>query len=393
MPHGTSLLATVASALGLAFVLGFAAHRVRLSPVVGYLLAGVIVGPFTPGYVANVPIAQELAEIGVIMLMFGVGLHFSWADLRTARRAIPGALVQVAILTALGASLAHAWGWPLGAGICFGLALSVSSTVLVLRTLGERGTPGTYDGRLAVAWLITQDIAMVLALVILPALAAPTAIVASIALTLAKVGAFGALMFVVGRRAVPWILGRAASAGSRELFTLAVLGIALGIAAGAAALFDVSLALGAFAAGLVLEESHISRQAAADALPLRDVFSVLFFVSVGMLFDPTILWRAPLAVAATLGVVVAGQTAAAFVILRVAREPRVSAMTLAASFAQIGEFSFILAALGVALRLLPAEGEGLVLASALLSVVVNPLLFAGFARLSPAFAAARRPVP
>jgi CPA2 family monovalent cation:H+ antiporter-2 len=353
---------------------------------VGYLLAGVAVGPFTPGFVADADLASQLAEIGVILLMFGVGLHFSLGDLLAVRKiSLPGAVAQISVATALGAALVHLWGWSWGAGLVFGLSLSVASTVVLLRALEERGLLSSVDGRIAVGWLIVEDLAMVLALVLLPALAGPLggtpqaaaggSVAAAVGLTLAKVAAFIAIMFVVGRRAVPWLLDRVARTGSRELFTLAVLAVALGIAVGAAALFGVSFALGAFFAGVVISESDLSHQAAADALPLQDAFAVLFFVSVGMLFDPKVLADEPLHVLAVILIIVVGKSLAALLIVLAFRYPLQTALTVAASLAQIGEFSFILAGLGVSLGLMPPEGLSLILAGALLSITLNPLVF------------------
>ena len=397
MPHATPLLATIVLGLVFAFALGFAASRLRLPPLVGYLLAGLAVGPFTPGFVADSGLAGQLAEIGVILLMFGVGLHFSIGDLLAVRRiAVPGAIGQIAVATAIGAGLALAWGWSFGAGLVLGLALSVASTVVLLRALEERGALDSPDGRIAVGWLIVEDLAMVLALVLLPALAGPlggapagpagqaaaAGLAPAIVLTLGKVAAFVALVLVVGRRAVPWLFARVARTGSRELFTLAVLATALGIAYGSAALFGVSFALGAFFAGVVLSESDLSHRTAADSLPLQDAFAVLFFVSVGMLFDPSILVREPLAVLAVVLVVVVGKSLAAAAIVLALGYPATTALTVSASLAQIGEFSFILAGLGVALGLLPPEGRDLVLAGALLSITLNPLVFAALDRLA-----------
>ncbi len=390
MPHETTLIATIVMGLVLAFAFGFLASRLRLPPLVGYLLAGIAVGPFTPGFVADTGLAQQLAEIGVILLMFGVGLHFSVSDLMAVRSiALPGALAQIATATAIGVGIAHLWGWGLGAGLVFGLALSVASTVVLLRALAERGELNSSNGRIAVGWLIVEDLAMVLALVLLPALAGPLGgdahgaathaaggLGLTLALTLGKVALFVALVLVVGRRAVPWLLARVARTGSRELFTLAVLATALGIAFGSAVLFGVSFALGAFFAGVVLSESDLSHQAAADSLPLQDAFAVLFFVSVGMLFDPTILVREPLAVLAVLLAIVLGKSLAAFAIVLAFGHPVRTALTVSASLAQIGEFSFILAGLGLALGLLPEEGQDLILAGALLSITLNPLVFA-----------------
>ena len=387
MPHETALLATIATGFGLAFVLGFVATRLRLPPLVGYLVAGVVIGPFSPGFVADAGLAAQLAEVGVILLMFGVGLHFAPRDLLVVRRvAVAGALTQIAVATALGAALARLWGWSWGAAVVFGLALSVASTVVVLRVLAERGTLDAVPGRIAVGWLVVEDLAMVLVLVLLPALApalggraaAGTSgggdLAVAVALTLGKVAAFVALMLGVGRRAVPWLLERVARTGSRELFTLAVLAVALGIAVGAASLFGVSFALGAFFAGVVISESDLSHQAAADALPLQDAFAVLFFVSVGMLFDPAVLVRQPLAVLGVLLVVLVGQSLTALAIVLAAGQPVRPALVVAASLGQIGEFSFLLAGLGVSVGLLPAEARSLVVAGALLSITLNPLL-------------------
>jgi monovalent cation:H+ antiporter-2, CPA2 family len=370
-----------------AFVLGAVAQRLRLSPLAGYLLAGVLVGPFTPGYVADQQIANELAEIGVVLLMFGVGLHFSLKDLLAVRKvAVPGAVAQMAVATALGAGLGHLLGWDLGAGLVFGLALSVASTVVLLRALQERRIVHTERGHIAVGWLIVEDIAMVLALVLLPALAgaatgeaaggAMEAWVIPLAVTLAKVGAFAAVMLVVGARVIPWILHYTAHTGSRELFRLAVFAIALGVAVGAAHLFGVSFALGAFFAGMVLAGSPLSQRAAEETLPLRDAFAVLFFVSVGMLFNPLVLIREPWPLLATVGVIVIGKSVAALLIIRAFGHSTQTALTIAASLAQIGEFSFILAGLGVSLKLLPPEGRDLILGGAIISILLNPLIFA-----------------
>jgi CPA2 family monovalent cation:H+ antiporter-2 len=354
------------------------------------------VGPHTPGFIADQSLAGELAEIGVILLMFGVGLHFSLKDLLSVRAiAIPGAIAQIALSTLLGIGLSWTMGWPIGSGFVFGLALSVASTVVLLRALQERHLLDSERGRIAVGWLVVQDLAMVLALVLLPALsgllsqgaAAPTAgsagasaVAMALAITLGKVAAFVALMLVVGRRVIPWLLHYVAHTGSRELFRLAVLAIALGVAYGAAALFDVSFALGAFFAGMVLSESELSQQAAAESLPLRDAFAVLFFVSVGMLFDPTILLRDPWPVTATLAIILVGNSGAGLLILRAFRYPPETAFTIAAGLAQIGEFSFILASLGVGLGVLPETGRDLILAGAILSILANPAFFAAVDR-------------
>ncbi|MBW8269292.1 YbaL family putative K(+) efflux transporter [Caldovatus aquaticus] len=389
--HHAPLVATIALGLALAFALGLAAHRLRLSPIVGYLLAGIAVGPFTPGFVADQQLADQLAEIGVILLMFAVGLHFSLDDLMSVRAiALPGAVAQIAVATLLGTALAWQFGWGLGAGLVFGLALSVASTVVLVRALQERRILETERGRIAVGWLVVEDLAMVLALVVLPAVgdalaaggAAPGGfgIAVLVALTLAKVGAFVAVMLVAGRRAIPWLMHYAAHTGSRELFRLAVYAIALGVAYAASALFGVSFALGAFFAGMVLSGSQLSQRAAEEALPLRDAFAVLFFVSVGMLFDPRIVVQAPLAVLATVAIIVVGKSLAALLIVRAFGQSWATGLTIAASLAQIGEFSFILAGLGVALGLLPAEGRDLVLAGAILSILLNPLLFGAVER-------------
>lgn len=386
MPHDTTLITTIVMGLVLAFIGGLIASKLKLPPLVGYLMAGIAAGPFTPGFVGNEALAGQLAEIGVILLMFGVGLHFSIKDLLAVRRiAIPGAIVQIVVATLLGAWLSHLWGWSAGAGIVFGLALSVASTVVLLRTLEERGTLDSGNGRIAVGWLIVEDLAMVLALVLLPALAGPLGgdargsdepgVIWSLTVTFGKVALFLALVLVVGTRVVPWVLERVARTGSRELFTLSVLAAALGIAYGSAALFGVSFALGAFFAGVVLAESDFSYQAAADSLPLQDAFAVLFFVSVGMLFDPGILVREPVAVLAVLGIILLGKSAAAFGIVLGSGYPVRTALTVSASLAQIGEFSFILIGLGVALGMVPPEGRDLVLAGALLSIALNPLVF------------------
>jgi CPA2 family monovalent cation:H+ antiporter-2 len=404
MPHETPLIATIVAGLGLAFVFGAIANRFRIPPLVGYLVAGILVGPHTPGFVADQSLALELAEIGVILLMFGVGLHFSLKDLLSVRAiAVPGAVVQIGFATALGAALAWFLGWSPGAGLVFGLALSVASTVVLLRALQERRLVSTEKGRIAVGWLIVEDLAMVLALVLLPAVATllggqdtvtdrsgdifafqyDYGIWGVIGLTLAKVAAFVILMLVVGRRVIPWILHYVAHTGSRELFRLAVLAIALGVAFGAAHLFDVSLALGAFFAGMIMSESELSHQAAEETLPFRDAFSVLFFVSVGMLFDPLSLFESTWPIMATLFIIVVGKSLAAFLIVIAFRYPVSTALIISASLAQIGEFSFILAELGVGLGLLPEQGRDLILAGAILSILINPLAFAAVDRLQP----------
>ena len=385
MPHDTTLIATLAAAFVLALAFGFVAIRLRVPPLVGYLIAGIALGPFTPGIVADPNIAAQLAEIGVILLMFGVGLHFSFRDLAEMRRvALPGAVAQIVTATAMGAGLAMHWGWSLGAGLVFGLALSVASTVVLLRALEQRNALDSPEGHIAMGWLIIEDLVMVLVLVILPVLAEPRGgaeagrdLVMPVAVVLGKVALFVALAALVGTRVVPWLLMQVTRTGSRELFTLAVLAGALGIAYGSAALFDVSLALGAFFAGVVLSESDLSQRAAADSLPLKDAFAVLFFVSVGMLFAPSILLREPLELLGVVLIILLGKSLVAFGIVRAFGYPAKTALTVSASLAQIGEFSFILAGLGAALGVLPAEGRDLILASAILSIALNPLAFAG----------------
>ena len=381
MPHESKLIALIAVGFVLALAFGFAAARVRLPPLVGYLVAGIAIGPFTPGFVADSDLASELAEIGVILLMFGVGLHFSIATLLRVRRiALPGAIAQIAVATAVGGGLARWWGWDLSAGLVFGLALSVASTVVLLRALEQRNELDTENGHIAVGWLIVEDLATVLALVFLPALATggdsdARSLLTSLGMTSLKVAVFVALMLVGGRRIVPWILHQIARAGSRELFTLAVLAIALGIAYGSAHLFDVSFALGAFFAGVVLAETELSHQAAENSLPLQDAFAVMFFVSVGMLFDPSVVIERPLELLGVLFVIVVGKSLAAFAIVLAFGYPVRTALTISASLAQIGEFSFILAALGVGRGLMPPEARDLILAGALLSITFNPFAF------------------
>ncbi len=391
MHHSLPLITTLVGSLVLAFIFGMLAHRLRLSPMVGYLIAGVLCGPFTPGYVADSEIAPELAELGVILLMFGVGLHFSLKDLMAVKRiAVPGAIGQIAIATLLGVGLASLLGWPLLAASVFGLSLSVASTVVLLRALEARNMLESPEGKIAVGWLIVEDLVMVLALVLLPLLANLTGegtqsltmqhLLGEVLWTMGKVATFIILMIVFGRRLIPWILARSAATGSRELFTLAVLAIALGIAFGAVQLFDVSFALGAFFAGIVLNGSELSHKAANDSLPLRDAFAVLFFVSVGMLFNPAILLSNPLAVLATLLIIVLGKSLAAYGIVRLFGHDRHTALTISASLAQIGEFSFILLGLGITLDLLPTDARDIVLAGAILSILINPFLFAWLER-------------
>jgi len=384
MTHQAPLISTVVVGLVLAFTLGALAHRVRISPLVGYLLAGVVIGPFTPGFIADQGIANQLAELGVILLMFGVGLQFSMHELLSVRAiAIPGVIAQIVVATLLGMGLARLLGWTLGAGLVFGLALSVASTVVVLRTLNERRLLDTERGRIAVGWLVVEDLAMVLVLVFLPALAQVAAggsvtlslVAVPLAITLGKFAAFGVLMWVVGRRVIPWLLHYVAHTGSRELFRLAVLAIALGVAYGAATLFEVSFALGAFFAGMILSESTLSQRAAQETLPLRDAFAVLFFVSVGMLFNPAVIIGHPVSLLATLVIVIAAKSSVAYLVMRLFRHSESTSLMIAASRAQIGEFSFILAGLGITLGVLPDLGRDLVLAAALISILLTPFLF------------------
>ena len=405
MHHEQALVATIAVGLGLAFVGGLLAQRVRLPPLVGYLLAGVAVGPFTPGFVADEGLVPQLAEIGVMLLMFGVGLHFSVKDLLAVRGiAVPGALVQIAVATALGIAATRVWGWSWGSGLVFGLALSVASTVVLLRALEDAGRLASADGRIAVGWLLVEDLVMVLALVLLPALAGGSggqpgtsstgaAMWLAVGRTLVKVAVFVALMLVVGARLFPWLLRRVERTGSRELFTLCVISLSLGVAFGSAELFGVSLALGAFFAGVVIHESDLSQRAATDLQPLQGAFGALFFVGVGMLFDPRILVRRPVAVLATFAIILVGKSLAALGIVLALRRTLPTALTISAALAQIGEFSFILAALGVKLRLLPEDGASLILAGALLSITVNPLVFRAASRVQagPARVAAAAP--
>ncbi|ABC35467.1 cation:proton antiporter domain-containing protein [Burkholderia thailandensis] len=406
MPHDVSLIALLAAGFGLAMILGYFASLLKMPPLVGYLLAGIVIGPGTPGFVGDLALAQQLAEIGVMLLMFGVGLHFSLGDLLAVRKiALPGAIVQIAVATALGAGLALLWGWSVGAALVFGLALSVASTVVLLRALEGRGLIESVNGRIAVGWLVVEDLVMVLVLVLLPPLAgllggepalggagshagdALGSLWGALGVTLLKVAAFIALMLVVGKRVFPRILWLVARTGSRELFTLCMIAAAVGVAFGAAKLFDVSFALGAFFAGMMMRESEFSRRAADETLPLRDAFSVLFFISVGMLFDPRVLIDEPLHVIEVAAIVVIGKTLAAVALVLAFRYPLNTALTVGAGLAQIGEFSFILASLGRGLGLLSAEGQSLILAVALLSIALNTLLFAA---IDPALAWVRK---
>ncbi|MDB0569435.1 cation:proton antiporter [Ralstonia solanacearum] len=393
MHADTPLLSTIIGGIVLAFILGTAAQRLRLPPLVGYLCAGVMAGPFTPGFVADQSLAPQLAELGVILLMFGVGLHFSMKELLAVKSiAIPGAIGQIALATLMGMGLAWLLGWAWGPGLVFGLALSVASTVVLLKALEDRGIESSHEGHIAVGWLIVEDLVMVVALVLLPPLAGVLGGTGStavgwwevtqvLAVTLGKVVAFAALMLVVGRRVIPWMLERIVWTGSRELFRLGVLATALGVAYGATVLFGVSFALGAFFAGMVLAESEFSQRAAEESLPLRDAFAVLFFVSVGMLFDPRVLIDDTWAVLGTVLIVVLGKSLAAFAVVRAFGHPARTALTISASLAQIGEFSFILIGLGIGLDILPARARGLLLAAAILSILLNPLMFALIDRL------------
>ncbi|HDR9360065.1 cation:proton antiporter [Burkholderia vietnamiensis] len=401
MPHDVSLIALLAAGFGLAMVFGYLASLLRMPPLVGYLLAGIVIGPGTPGFVGDLSLAQQLAEVGVMLLMFGVGLHFSLRDLLAVRKiALPGAVVQITVATLLGGALALAWGWSVGAALVFGLALSVASTVVLLRALEGRGLVETVNGRIAVGWLVVEDLVMVLVLVLLPpvagllggtppgdAHAAGGGVWSTLGVTMLKVAAFIALMLVVGKRVFPRILWLVARTGSRELFTLCMIAAAVGIAFGAAKLFDVSFALGAFFAGMMMRESEFSRRAADETLPLRDAFSVLFFISVGMLFDPKVLIEQPLHVIEVAAIVLIGKTLAAVALVIAFRYPLNTALTVGAGLAQIGEFSFILAGLGRALGLLSAEGQSLILAVALISIAMNTLLFA---MIDPALAWIRK---
>ncbi|MGJ0485785.1 MAG: YbaL family putative K(+) efflux transporter [Methylomicrobium sp.] len=385
MLHSVPLITTLAIALGLALVLGFVTVRLKLPALVGYLLAGILIGPFTPGIIVDAKIAGQFAEIGVMLLMFGVGLHFSLDDLLEVRKiALPGAILQIAVATTLGAGVARAWGWGLGASLVFGLALSVASTVVMLRALEARGTLESVNGHIAIGWMIVEDLVMVLVLVLLPPLAgwlggtppSEGILWQTLGITLGKVAAFIALMLVVGRRVFPMLLWQVARTGSRELFTLCVVSAAVSIAYAATTLFGVSFALGAFFAGMVMRESEFSHRAAEQSLPLREAFAVLFFVSVGMLFDPMVLVERPMQVLVVLGIIITGKTLAATALILAFGYPLSTALIVATSLAQIGEFSFILAELGVSLGLLPHEGQSLILAGALISIAINPLFFA-----------------
>lgn len=388
MPHEVSLITTIAAAFGLAMAMGFIASKLRMPPLVGYLVAGILIGPATPGFDADMELASQLAEIGVMLLMFGVGLHFSLDDLLAVKRiAVPGAIVQIAVATALGMVTATYWGWDIGAALVFGLSLSVASTVVLLRALEARGVLDSINGRIAVGWLIVEDLVMVLVLVLLPVFAGflgssteerawDNEVWITIGITLIKVTTFIALMLIVGRRLFPKLLWQVARTGSRELFTLCVIAAAVVVAYGSASLFGVSFALGAFFAGMMMRESEFSHRAADESLPLRDAFSVLFFVSVGMLFNPQVLLDDPMKVLVVTAIIIFGKTLAAIVLVLAFRYPLNTALTVGASLAQIGEFSFILAGMGVSLGLLGTEGQTLILAGALISIALNSLAFA-----------------
>jgi len=385
MEHGLTLITTIAAGFGLALLLGFFAEKLKVPALVGYLLAGIAIGPSTPGFVADTQIASELAEIGVMLLMFGVGLHFSLADLLAVKRvALPGAIFQMSVATILGFLLASSWGWDMSAGLVLGLSLSCASTVVLLKALESRGLLETMNGRIAVGWLIVEDLVTVLILVLLPSFASllngsvddTASLWQTVAYTLLQVSIFIALMLIVGRRLLPWLLWQVAQTGSRELFTLAVVAFAISIAYGAAVLFGVSFALGAFFAGMVMRESKFSQRAAEESLPLRDAFAVLFFVSVGMLFEPQVLIDEPLHVLSVVAIIIVGKSIAALLLVLAFRYPLNTALVVAASLGQIGEFSFILAGLGLSLGLMPAEGMSLVLAGALISKAFNPIAFA-----------------
>lgn len=386
MPHDISLIATIAAAFGLAMLFGLLVSYLRMPPLIGYLLAGIMIGPATPGFVADLGLASQLAEIGIMLLMFGVGLHFSIDDLLAVRRiAIPGAIVQIVVAVLLGMAAASSWGWSIGAALVFGLSLSVASTVVLLKALESKGLLSSINGQIAVGWLVVEDLVMVLVLVLLPALAgtlgssgeqAAEPVWTTLGLTLLKVAAFILFMLLAGKRLLPKLLWWITRTGSRELFTLSVVAVAIGVAFGAAKLFDVSFALGAFFAGMMMRESEFSHRAADESLPLRDAFAVLFFVSVGMLFDPTVIWEQPLKLLTVIAIIMVGKTLAAMALVLLFRYPLNTALTVGASLAQIGEFSFILAALGVSLGLMPAEGQSLILAGALISIAANPTTFA-----------------
>ena len=382
--HDLPLVTTVAAGLGLAFLCGLVATKLRIPPIVGYLLAGVLLGPYTPGFIADAKIAEELSEIGIVMLMFGVGLHFSIKDLMDVRRiALPGAIAQIVVATVMGAAVAHCWGWPIESGLMFGLALSVASTVVMLRALEERSQLQSNNGRIAIGWLIVEDLMMVLALVLIPAFAGLDANgdqiegspIQQLFIAIGKIILFVAVMLIAGRRVLPWLLMVVARTASRELFTLAVFATAVGVAFASAKLFGVSFALGAFFAGMMIRESDLNHEVADRTLPFQDAFAVLFFVAVGMLFDPAVLLEDPLKVLAVVGIIMFGKSIASFAIVMGSGYSLKTALVVSTGLAQIGEFSFILIALGLTLGLLPEEGRDLILAGALISISLNPLMF------------------
>lgn len=385
MEHNVPLISTIAMGFGLALVFGFIAERLKVPALLGYLVAGIIIGPATPGFVADVEIAAQLSEIGVMLLMFGVGLHFSLDDLMSVKWvAIPGAIVQMTVATLMGMGVASLWGWSVGEALVLGISLSCASTVVLLKALETRGILVSMNGRIAVGWLVMEDLVIVLALVLMPSLAEvikgnpgqdASAIWFVIGETLLQVAAFIAIMLFAGRRAIPWVMWQISRTGSRELFTLSVVAAALGIAFGAAKLFGVSFALGAFFAGMVMRESEFSQRAAEESLPLRDAFAVLFFVGVGMLFDPTVIWTEPLHLLAVVLIIMIGKSIAAFILVLLLRYTLTTALTVSASLAQIGELSFILVGLGISLGMLPQEGQSLVLSGAIISIALNPLMF------------------
>jgi CPA2 family monovalent cation:H+ antiporter-2 len=390
--HDSPLIALLAIGFGLAFVFGAIASRLKLSPLLGYLVAGVLIGPFTPGFTANEALAQEVADVGVILLMFGVGLHFSPRDLLSVRAvAVPMTLLTISGTVAAGVGVALLFGWGIEAGVVFGLSLSVASTVVSLRNLQDRRVIQSERGKLTVGWLVVEDVAMVVAMVLLPTWAQIRSQVVdgeaitvlqmqdiglAIVLTLGKIAVFALIMLVAGRRVVPWVLHRVVHMGSRELFRLCVLAIALGVAYAASALFGISVALGALFAGVIMAESELSQQAANETLPLRDAFAVLFFVSVGMLFDPNVFLANPWPLVATVGIVLVFRTLLSLGLLRLFGQTREAAATVTAARAQVGEFSFILAGVGLQLNLIPAEARNVILGGAIISIVLNPLVYA-----------------
>lgn len=387
MPHDVDLIILLAVGFGLALLFGYIAARLRLPPLIGYLVAGILISPNTPGVVGDIALANQLAELGVMFLMFGVGMHFSLNDLMQVKRiALPGAILQIAVATLLGIGVSMMWGWSFGSALIFGLSLSCASTVVLLKALGDRGLLESVNGKIAVGWLLVEDLVMVLALVLLPATAVLLGgqaiegsndenIWLTLGITLVKVIGFIAFMLIIGKRVVPFIMQLVARLGSRELFTLTVVAAAVSIAFGAYKVFGVSMALGAFFAGMVVKESDFSHRAEEETLPLREIFAILFFVAVGMLFDPRILLEQPLHVLAVVGIIMVGKTIAAMALVLFFRYPINTALTVGASLAQIGEFSFILAALGVSLGLLSLEGQNLILAGALISITLNSFLF------------------